>query len=138
VSAAEHQHAAPARRVLDRVSRQVSKNPVQQDRVTEDRITSRDDVKLDPFRSCRFGEFRFELRENGTERHGLMVIAGGELAQAQGLDQLVQFVCQLPRRILGASELRLRRAAMGDSSQQIVRTDDHLQRLAQIVPGHRQ
>ncbi len=106
--------------------------------MTVNRDRGRDDAKPDPFQSRGFVEVRGELFENGTERHELVMIGGGELAEPKGLDQLVQFFRQLPRGTLGTSELRVRGAAVGGPSEQFMRADDHLQRLAQIVAGHRQ
>jgi hypothetical protein len=45
---------------------------------------------------------------------------------------------QLPRGIIDPSQLCLRGAAVENSCEHIVRADDHLQRLAQVVAGHRQ
>src|SRR5207247_897973 len=83
------------------------------DRMTVNRDRGRDDAKPDPFQSRGFVEVRGELFENGTERHELVMIGGGELAEPKGLDQLVQFFRQLPRGTLGTSELRVRGAAAG-------------------------
>jgi hypothetical protein len=46
------------------------------------------------------------------------------------------FIRKLPRGILDPSQLCLRGAAVEDSSEHIVRADNRLQRLAQVVAGH--
>jgi signal transduction histidine kinase len=50
----------------------------------------------------------------------------------------VGFVGQLPRGILGPSQLCLRRAAVGDASEHAMRADNHRQWLAQVAAGHSQ
>jgi hypothetical protein len=50
----------------------------------------------------------------------------------------VGFVGQLPRGILGPTQLCLRGTAVEDWGEHIVRAADRLQWLAQVVAGHRQ
>ena len=106
--------------------------------MTKDGSAGRDHAKLDLLQSRRFGELRRELCKHGTKRYRLATIAGGQLVQPQSLDEQIQDVGQPPRGILGPSELYPRGTAVGNSSEQIVRTDDDLQRLAKVVAGHRQ
>jgi hypothetical protein len=55
----------------------------------------------------------------------------------RGSQAAVGFVGQLPRSILDPSLLCLRGGAVVDWGEHIVRAVDHLQRLAQVVAGHR-
>jgi signal transduction histidine kinase len=88
--------------------------------------------------------FRAFLQADATRSKGLALglfivkRAADFLGHSVQVCSAVGFVGQLPRGILDPSQLCLRRAAVEDWGEHIVRAADHLQWRAQVVAGHRQ
>jgi hypothetical protein len=136
--AAADEHATTARRVVNRIAHKVSQNPAKQNGVTKDGNAGRDDAKLDPLQSCRFGEFRGEILENGTQPYRDMEVIARSLTQLQSLDELAQHTGQLCGGNRGPHQLFPLLVTVKDSREDVVRTGDYLQWLAQVVASHRQ
>jgi hypothetical protein len=136
--AAADEHATTAGRVVNRIAHKVSQNPAQQNGVTKDGSAGWNDAKFDPLQSCRFGELRGEILENGTHRYRDMEVIARSLAQLQSLDELAQHTGQLSGGIRGPRQLFPLLVTMKDSREDVVCAGDYLQWLAQVVTGHRQ
>ncbi len=106
--------------------------------MTESRTARRSGKKRDPFQPRRFGELRREIFEDGTQRHRKMQVLTRPLTQLHSLDELAQHAGQLRGRVPGRHQLLALLLAVERLRQDIVRAGDDLQRLAQIVTGHRQ
>ena len=96
------------------------------------------DAKRDPLEPCRFGEFRFRYSENRTELDCLLAIFAGRFEQPESLDELIQFVAQFARGAIEPRELYLLGAPVEGFREDVVRSHDNLQGLAQIMTGNRQ
>src|SRR5216683_3643706 len=132
------EHKTAGGRVMNGISYQVSQHAVEQNRVTESRTASRSYAKRDPLQMCRFCKLCGEMLENGTQWQPNAKVIGRSLPQLQSLDQLAQHAGQSRGRIPGSSQLLALILANRGSRQNIMRAGDDLQRLAQIVSGHRQ
>src|SRR6266851_2687384 len=131
-------HPAARRRVVDRVAYQVAQHSSEQNRMTKGRTMCRSDNERDAFRPCHFCKLCREILENGTQPDRNIQIFARVFTQLQSLDELAQHVSQSASGTLDSRQLFPLLLAVYDSRHDIVRAGDDLQRLAQIVTGHRQ
>src|SRR5713226_6681056 len=131
-------HPAARRRVVDRVAYQVAQHSSEQNRMTKGRTMCRSDNERDAFRPCHFCKLCRKILENGTQPDRNIQIFARAFTQLQSLDELAQHVSQSASGTLDSRQLFPLLLAVYDSRQDILRAGDDLQRLAQIVTGHRQ
>jgi hypothetical protein len=136
-AAAAEQHAAPGRRVFDAVTEEISQDARQQGPIAQDGRRGLTIFYRNLLLVGAFGEFFGQLGQQRAELYRDELARYGAFAQPCGLDKSVELLGQLRKCPL--SELEVEAPGSIDVSlQQGIDADEGLQRLAQVMPGHRQ
>jgi hypothetical protein len=88
--------------------------------------------------ACRLGELCCQVGDQRRERNQVAARIPGEDVQLQRLRELGEHHAQPRRGVLRPAQYEPQTIAAQQPGEKVVGTGDDLQRLAQIVSGHRQ
>jgi hypothetical protein len=122
--------------VIECVTREIAQDAVEQHGLAHDRGARRQKPEIDPLAPRGSLELSREALENRLEPNRLRFYPAGALVQLQRVDQLVQLFLQLGARLLAAFQVLALGSGGQPPGEQLVRADNGLQWLAQIVARH--
>ena len=134
---AAEQHTAARRRVFDAVTEEISQDARQQGSVAQHGGAGPATFYCNLLLLGGFGEFLAQLRQQRTEPNRHELARYGPFPEPCSLDKSIELLGQL--RNCPLSELDVEPPGSVDVPlQQGIDADKRLQRLAEVMPGHRQ